>query len=108
MIMEDHQPEVMGKALRIIYRTIESHLIKKAGYTRTTARTGAVTLIQRFGSSLNLNVHLFLDGVFIDDENNGQRFKPVTLHQTSEIVELAHKISVRLAGYLEESRTHRR
>ena len=100
------QPQVMGKALRIVYRTIESHLIKKAGYTRTTARTGAVTLIQRFGSSLNLNVHfhvLFLDGVFIDDENNGQRFKPVTLHQTSEIVELAHKISVRLAGYLERA-----
>ena len=100
------QPLVMGEALRIVYRTIESHLIKKAGYTRTTARTGAVTLIQRFGSSLNLNVHfhvLFLDGVFIDDENNGQQFKAVTLHQTSEIVELAHKISVRLAGYLERA-----
>jgi len=34
------------------------HLIKKAGFTRKTARTGAVTLIQRFGSALNLNLHL--------------------------------------------------
>ena len=32
------------------------------------AKTGAVTLIQRFGSALNLNVHfhmLFLDGVYV-------------------------------------------
>jgi len=69
------------------------------GYTRTTARTGAVTLIQRFGSALNLNIHfhmIFLDGVFVDAEGgdkNGQRFKPVTQHQASEIVELAHKIA---------------
>jgi hypothetical protein len=98
-------PQVMGEALRIVYRAIESHLIKKAGFTRKTARTGAVTLIQRFGSALNLNIHfhmLFLDGVYIDDEikEDGQRFKPVTQHQGAEIVALAHKISIRLAGYL--------
>ena len=32
------------------------------------AHTGAVTLIQRFGSALNLNIHfhvLFLDGVYV-------------------------------------------
>ena len=35
--------------------------------TKTTAQTGAVTLIQRFGSALNLNIHfhmLILDGVY--------------------------------------------
>jgi hypothetical protein len=44
---------------------IATHLIKKAGFSRKTAQTGAVTLIQRFGSALNLNGHfhmLFLDG----------------------------------------------
>jgi hypothetical protein len=30
---------------------------KKAGHSKKTARTGAVTLIQRFGSALNLNIH---------------------------------------------------
>jgi hypothetical protein len=44
----------MGKALGIVYRTIASHLIRKAGYIKSTAYTGAVTLIQRFGSALNL------------------------------------------------------
>jgi hypothetical protein len=35
----------MGKALGIVYRTIATHLIKKAGFTRKTAHTGAVTLM---------------------------------------------------------------
>ncbi len=50
------QPTVMGKVLGIVYRAITTHLIRKAGYTRTTAQTGAVTLIQRFGGAVNLNI----------------------------------------------------
>ena len=34
------QPKIMGKALGIVYRTIATHLIRKAGYTKTTAHTG--------------------------------------------------------------------
>jgi len=41
--------------LGIVYRAIETHLIHKAGLTRAAAHTGAVTLIQCFGSALNLN-----------------------------------------------------
>jgi hypothetical protein len=52
------QPKIMGKALGIVYRTIATHLTRKAGYTKTTAHAGAVTLIQRFGGALNLNIHL--------------------------------------------------
>ncbi len=51
------RPELMGKVLGIVYRAIAFHLIKKAGLTQKTAITGAVTLIQRFGSALNLNMH---------------------------------------------------
>ena len=50
------QPAVMGKVLGIIYRTIATHLTHKAGFTKPLARTGAVTLIQRFGGALNLNI----------------------------------------------------
>ena len=59
-------PQAMGKVLRIVYRTIATHLIHKAGYLLKDGATGAVTLIQRFGSALNVNIHfhiLFLDGV---------------------------------------------
>ncbi len=40
---------------------------KQAGLQRAQAHTGAVTLIQRFGSAANLNIHLHclvLDGVY--------------------------------------------
>jgi hypothetical protein len=33
--------------------------VKKAGFTRKRAQTGAMTLIQRFGSALNLNLHFY-------------------------------------------------
>ena len=69
----------MGRVLGIVYRVIATHLIKKAGFTRRTARTGAVTLIQRFGGALNLNVHLhmlFLDGVYIEGRDGSlERFR---------------------------------
>ena len=71
-------PELMGHVLGIVYRTLSSHLIKKAGNTKTTAQTGSVTLIQRFGSALNLNVHfhmLFLDGVYAEDEGRPSSVK---------------------------------
>jgi hypothetical protein len=42
----------MGRVLGIVYRVIATHKIKKAGQTHKMAHTGAVTLIQRFGSAL--------------------------------------------------------
>jgi hypothetical protein len=67
----------MGRVLGIVDRAILAHLINKAGFTRKTAQTGAVTLIQRFGSALNLNVHfhmLFLDVVYITTSWGKSRF----------------------------------
>jgi len=73
------RPAIMGQVLGIVYRCIATHLIKKAGFSCATARTGAVTLIQRFGSALNLNIHfhmLFLDGVYVDGANGSStRFR---------------------------------
>ena len=53
--------------LQIIHRLIARFLIKQAKLTGSEAHTGAVTLIQRFGSAANLNIHLHclvLDGVY--------------------------------------------
>ena len=64
------RPEEVTRVLGIVYRAISGHLIRKAGLTRGSAATGVVTLIQRFGSALNLNVHLHmrvLDGVYRKD-----------------------------------------
>ena len=61
-------PDALTRVRDVVYRTIAGHLLRTAGLTRTTGQTGAVTLIQRFGSALNLNIHfhmLFLDGVYL-------------------------------------------
>jgi hypothetical protein len=50
----------MGKVLGIVYRAIATHLIHKASLKRKDGATGAVTLIQRFGSALNLTVSILL------------------------------------------------
>jgi len=60
-------PSLIGRVLGIVCRVIAGHLIRQGGYTQQWARTAAITLIQRFGSALNLNIHfymLFLDGVY--------------------------------------------
>ena len=51
------RPVIMGQVLGIVHRCIARHLIKNAGFSCKTAQTGAVTLIQRFGSALNVNIH---------------------------------------------------
>ena len=73
-------PQAMGKVLSIVYRAISTHMIHKAGYQIKDGATGAVTLIQRFGSALNLNIHfhlLCLDGTYMYRDNQPPRFQRV-------------------------------
>ena len=60
-------PQLLSAVLQIVHRVIATFLAKQAGLKRRAADTGAVTLIQRFGSAANLNIHLHclvLDGVY--------------------------------------------
>ena len=96
-------PQVMGRVLGIVYRAIETHLIHKAGLTRATAHTGAVTLIQCFGSALNLNIHfhmLFLDGVYAP-RDEVLAFRRVRAPTRDELDVLLERISQRVGRYLE-------
>jgi hypothetical protein len=98
------RPPILGRVLGIVYRIIATHLIRKAGHTHNTARTGAVTHIQRFGSALNLNIHfhmLFLDGVYIDRPDGRIRFRWAKAPTTQELTQLAHAIAYRVGRYLE-------
>jgi len=67
-------PKVMSQVLTIVHRVISTFLIKRACKTvKSGAQSGAVTLIQRFGSALNLNPNfhmLYLNGVY--DRNAAQ------------------------------------
>lgn len=102
-------PALMGKALGIVYRTIATWLIHQAGFIHDTARTGAVTFIQRFGSALNLNVHfhmLFLDGVYVtrchdgDSSKSNQVFRRVNAPTKADLEALLQQLSTRLARML--------
>ena len=115
------RPEIMGRALGIVYRVVATHQIKKAGHGHAVARTGAVTLIQRFGGALNLNIHLmcrdarmpraqgcaraahmlFLDGVYVDHPNGTARFRWVKAPTSQELTQLAHTIAHRVGRFLE-------
>ena len=98
------RPEIMGRVLGIVYRVIATHLVRKAGHTHQAARTGAVTLIQRFGGALNLNVHfhmLFLDGVYVERPGGAVRFRLVRAPTSAELTHLAHVIAHRVGRFLE-------
>jgi len=97
-------PQAMGKVLGIIYRAISTHLIHKAGYQLKDGSTGAVTLIQRFGSALNLNIHfhvLFLDGVYVYRDHRPPRFQRVKAPNKDEVEDLVQRISQRVGRCLE-------
>jgi hypothetical protein len=97
-------PRVMGKVLGIIYRAIATHLIHKAGYSLKEGATGAVTLIQRFGSALNLNIHfhlLFLDGIYLYRDARPPQFQRVKAPDKGELEKLVKLISQRVGLCLE-------
>ena len=61
------QPKLVTPVLQVVYRVVPRHLLGQAGLKAEEADSGAVTLIQRFGSAANLNIHLHclvLDGVY--------------------------------------------
>jgi len=103
-------PGLLTPVLRIIHRVIAGFLLKQAGLKRAAADTGAVTLIQRFGSAANLNIHLHclvLDGVYRRTEGEPV-FQQARAPTGDELQGLLDKIIARLLkrltrlGYLVE------
>ena len=64
-----------------------------------------MTLIQRFGSALNLNIHfhmLFLDGVYVDGADGlSPQFRWVKAPTSAELTQLTHTIAHRVGRFLE-------
>ena len=61
------QPELVTSVLQVLQRMVTRHLLDRAGLMADERHGGAVTLIQRFGSAANSNIHLHclvLDGVY--------------------------------------------
>ncbi len=71
------------------------------------APTGAVTHVQRFGSSVNLNVHfhsMLLDGVFTRDEQGSLRFHPAPSPTREELDGVVRRVHRRVLAWLAKSK----
>ena len=106
------KPDAIGPLLAIVQRVIGGWLADQAGIERASAQCGAVSLIQRFGSALNLNVHfhmLWLDGVYEPvaarpDKPHLRRARaPTAAQRTALAAMIAHRVCRHLAraGWLE-------
>lgn len=86
-----------------VHRVISSFLVKRARMTvKSGAQTGAVTLIQRIGSALNLNPHfhmLYLNGAY-DAAGYLWPVKPPTCDDLDVI---AYTIARRVSRFLKKT-----
>jgi hypothetical protein len=102
------KPKIMARALEITHQAISDHYRQKAGLKTSGAKTGAVTLIQRFGGSLNLNVHfhqLFIDGTYeLGPDQEPEAFHPSSAPRVKEIEVVLAQIIKRLTRYLERQK----
>ena len=99
------RPKIMGEALRITHECIANHLRKKAGFEKSKAKVGAVTLVQRFGGSINLNLHfhqIFIDGVYeVGADEAPTAFYATPEPTRAEIAKVLEKIISRMTKFLE-------
>ena len=95
---------VLSCVLRLFLRMVTAwyeRAAKQAGLA--SAKTGAIAFPQRFGGSLNLNVHfhvVFLDGVFAKDNDGKLAFHPLQAPSQTEIATLVADIGRRVKNLL--------
>jgi hypothetical protein len=92
------QPKLVTVVLQVVHRVITRHLLGQAGLKPDEADSGAVTLIQRFGSAANLNIHLHclvLDGVYRRGSDGAPEFVEVPEPTDEALQSVLHKIITR-------------
>ena len=88
----------MRGTFQSVHRAITRFLLDQAGLKAEQADSGAVTLIQRFGSAANLNIHLHclvLDGVYRGDTEGKPVFVEVPPPTDEALQTVLHKIITR-------------
>jgi hypothetical protein len=89
--------------LQVVQRVVTRHLLVAAGLVADEGHGGAVTLIQRFGSAANLNIHLHclvLDGAYRCDADGVPGFIEARAPTDDEFDALLHTIIARLMKML--------
>ena len=87
------RPELVRRFAGLALRRVAGFLSAQARLQGIEGgRTGSVSVVQRFGSALNLNVHvhaLVLDGVYARGEDGSLRFHRLRAPTTEEVEGLA-------------------
>ena len=100
------KPEVLRALARIHAEELARHYKQAAQKSGETGKlhAGAVTFVQRFGSSLNLHVHLHtcaLDGVYVEgEEGEVPRFVPAEPPSRAELYVLIERVALRVMRWL--------
>jgi hypothetical protein len=104
------QPQWLSRVLGVVIRTLSTALLKRAGLRHCDgARTGMVTYVQRFGSKLNLNVHLHvlaLDGGYSFEHSKARFHRAGALHP-EQLQALLSTVITRVTRTLVAARLHR-
>ena len=97
------QPELVTPVLQVVQRVVTRHLLDGAGLKADEGHGGAVTLIQRFGSAANLNIHLHclvLDGVYRCGADGAPSFIEAATPTDDELHALLQTVIARLMKML--------
>jgi hypothetical protein len=106
----EREPQAVSAVLHILLRVIEAHL-RRSSDASAQARFGAVSLIHRFGASLNRHVHYHccvIDGVFEPDEEaddvpQSVRFRPAAELTPQALAAIAEQVRVRVLRWFARS-----
>ena len=109
------RPDALSLTVGAFIRTVfafQRRRARHAGLAADGGRCGAVTVVQRFGSACELNVHLHsivLDGVYVEESDGRSGFRPLPAPTTAEMHALTTKVArkvirvLRRRGLLDET-----
>lgn len=99
--------QVLAAFTQEVQRGLRHRAKKMLGLqSMSEAHTGGVTFIQRFDSALRLNVHfhlLFLDGVFVRDEDGALDFHELDEPSPEQVADVAGRTAKRVIKLLEKA-----
>ena len=99
-------PALLGRVLAVVLRALEGRLRACCAGAPATARFGAVTFIQRFGSALNAHLHFHIcviDGVFSQGADGALRFHPAAGLDGAAVAAVAGLVRQRVLRLYERS-----
>jgi hypothetical protein len=89
--------------LQVVQRVLSRHLLEQAGLKAGEGDCGSVTLIQKFSSAANLNIHLHclvLDGVYRTKANGEPEFVEIPAPSEEQVWEVLERIIKRVMKQL--------